>query len=174
MRGTSDLVLCYQGRYLKLRGYTDADWGGDLDESRSTSRYVFILGGGVISWCNKKQDYIALSTMEAKYVACYLSTHEAIWLRSFLQYLDLTPGVNDPVEMLYDNTAAIQFTRDTKFHRKTKHIKRRYYFVRNAIKVKEIAIKYVSISRMIADPLIKPILRDAFKAYVMSLGLRRT
>jgi len=132
---------------------------------------VFTLGGGAISWCSKKQDCIAHSTMEAKYVACCLATQEAIWLRSFLQDLDLTPGVNDPVEMLCDNTAAIQFARDPKFHRKTKHIKMRYYFVRNAIKQKEIAIKYVSTSRMIADPLTKSILKDAFKAHVMSLGL---
>ena len=40
LRGTTDLVLCYQGGDLKLRGYSDVDWGGDLDESRSTSGYV--------------------------------------------------------------------------------------------------------------------------------------
>jgi len=74
LRGTSDLVLCYQGGDLKLRGYTDADWGDDLDESRSTSGYVFTLGGGAISWCSKKQDCIALSTIEAEYVACCLAT----------------------------------------------------------------------------------------------------
>jgi len=52
-----------------LRGYIDADWGGDLDESRSTLGYVFTLGRGAISWCSKKQDCIVLSTMEAKYIA---------------------------------------------------------------------------------------------------------
>jgi len=72
--------------------------------------------------------------MEAEYVVCCLATQEAIWLRSFLQDLDITPGVNDPVEMLCDNTAAIQFATDSKFYRKTKHIKRRYHFVRNTIK----------------------------------------
>jgi len=62
-------VLCYQGGDLKLRGYSDADWGGDLDESKSTSGYVFTLGGGAVSWCSKMQDCIALSTIEAEYVA---------------------------------------------------------------------------------------------------------
>ena len=70
---------------------------------------------------------------------------------------------NDPVEMLCDNTAAIQFARDPKFHRKTKHITRHYHFVRNAITEKEVAIKYVSTSIMIADPLTKLILRDTLK-----------
>ena len=67
--------------------------------------------------------------MEAEYVACCLATQEAIWLRSFLQDLRLTPKVDDPVELMCDNTVAIQFAKDPKFHRKTKHIKRRYHFV---------------------------------------------
>jgi len=113
-------------------------------------------------------------TIEAQYIACCLTTPEAIWLKSFLQDLDLTPRINDPVEMLCDNTAAIKFARDPKLYRKTKHIMRRYHCVRNAIKVKEVVIKYVSVSRMIADPLTKPIPRDAFKAHVMSLSLHRT
>ena len=40
LRGTTDLVLCYQGGDLKLRGYSDADWGGDPNESRFTSGYA--------------------------------------------------------------------------------------------------------------------------------------
>ena len=40
---TTDLVLCYQGKDLRLRGYLDADWGIDQNKYRSTSRYVFIL-----------------------------------------------------------------------------------------------------------------------------------
>ena len=173
LRGTTDLVLCYQGVDLKLRGYSDADWGGDLDESKSTSGYVFTLGGGAISWCSKKQECIALSTMEAEYVACCLAAQEAIWLRSFLQDLNLTPRVDDPVEMWCDNTAAIQYAKDPKFHRKAKHIKRRYHFVRNAIKLKEVIVKYLPTSKMVADPLTKPTPRDTFKTHVMSLGLRR-
>ena len=62
---------------------------------------------GVILWCSKKQDCIALSTMEAEYVACGVATQGAIWLRSFPQDLSLTPRVDDPVEMLYDNATTI-------------------------------------------------------------------
>ena len=75
--------------------------------------------------------------------------------------------------MLYDNTAAIQFVRDPKFHRKTKHIKRHYHFVRDVIKLKEVIIKYLSTNKMIADPLTKPTPKDVFKTHMMSLGLRR-
>ena len=72
-----------------------------------------------------------------------------------------------------ENTAAIQFAKDPKFYGKTKHIKKRYHFVWDANKGKEVAIKYITTSKMIADPLTKPICRDAFKTQVIILGLRR-
>ena len=49
LKGTADYSLCYQGNDLHLMGYTDADWGGDLDERKSTSGYVFLLNNGAIS-----------------------------------------------------------------------------------------------------------------------------
>jgi len=109
--------------------------------------------------------------MSAKYVVCSISTQEAILLRSFFNDLNLTSRVDDPIKMSCDNTASIQFAKDLKFHWNTKHIERHYYFVRDIIKTKEIAIKCISINKMIVDPLIKPIPRDAFKYH--GLGLRR-
>ena len=69
LKGTADYSLCYQGNDLYLMGYTDADWGGDLDERKSTSGYVFLLNNGAISWRSKKQSCIALSTMGVEFVA---------------------------------------------------------------------------------------------------------
>ena len=99
-----------------MRGYSDADWRGDSDESKSTSRYVFTLSGGAISWYSKKYDNIALSTIKAEEITYSIATQEAIWLRSFLQDLNLTPKVDDPIELLFDNTPAIPFAKDLKFH----------------------------------------------------------
>jgi len=53
-RSTTDIVLCYQGGDCKLRGYSDVDWGGDPNESRSTLGYVLTLSGVAISRCSKK------------------------------------------------------------------------------------------------------------------------
>jgi len=62
-------MLCYQAPDLRLVGYNDVDWGGDPNERKSTSGYAFLLNGGAITWCSKKQTCVALSTMEAEYVA---------------------------------------------------------------------------------------------------------
>jgi len=96
---------------------------------------------------------------------------EAMRLRIFFKDLYLTPRVNYPFEMLCDNTDTVQFAKDPKFYQKTKHIKRRYHLVRNAIKTNEFAVKYISTNKMIPDLLTKPIPRGAFKAYALSIGL---
>ena len=78
LKGTANYSLCYQGSNLTVRGYTDADWAGDGDERKSTSGFVFLLGNRAISWSSKKQSCIALSTMEAEFVALSGTAQEAV------------------------------------------------------------------------------------------------
>ena len=54
--------------YIVLRGYVDEDMAGDKGNKRSTTLYVFTVGGTTISWISKFQKVVALSTMEAEYV----------------------------------------------------------------------------------------------------------
>ncbi|XP_050887053.1 secreted RxLR effector protein 161-like [Lathyrus oleraceus] len=52
-----------------LVGYYDADWAGNADDRKSTSRGCFFLGNNLISWFSKKQNCVSLSTAEAEYIA---------------------------------------------------------------------------------------------------------
>ena len=52
---------------LELVGYTDSDWVSVSIDRKSTSRYVFMFGGGPIFWSSKNQAAIALSSAEAEY-----------------------------------------------------------------------------------------------------------
>ncbi|KAK6151061.1 hypothetical protein DH2020_015993 [Rehmannia glutinosa] len=51
-----------------LEGYCDANWISDTKESKSTSGYVFTIGGGAMSWKSSKQTCIARSTMESEFI----------------------------------------------------------------------------------------------------------
>ena len=86
LNGTTDYSLCYQGNDLQLKGYIDANWEGYLDERISTSRFTFLFNNGTISWSSNKQSCIALSTMEAEFVALSTAVQEEIWLRRFLKH----------------------------------------------------------------------------------------
>ena len=77
-RSTTSHALCFGGSNTVLQGYVDADMAGDKDSTRSTTRYVFTLGGTKISWISKLQQVVALSTIEAKYVSTIEATKEMI------------------------------------------------------------------------------------------------
>jgi hypothetical protein len=107
--------------------------------------------------------------MEAEYVACSAATQDTVWLKNFLYHLKIIKSTSNPVTIYCDNTTAIVVAKDPKYHGKTKHIKMRYYYIREAITEQDVILKHISTNSMI-DPLTKPIARDAFVRHVRSLG----
>ena len=71
LKGTTNhgTTFSRQSSELKLEGYSDADWGGDVNDRKSTSGYVFKISNGAVSWRSKKQACVAISTAEAEYIA---------------------------------------------------------------------------------------------------------
>jgi hypothetical protein len=61
LKGTLDSKSCLGGKDVSLRGYCDADWGGDANERCSTMGYVYFVGVKAVSWNYKRQTTIALS-----------------------------------------------------------------------------------------------------------------
>ena len=72
---------------MKLQGYVDVDFAGDIDSRKSTTGFVFTLGGTVISWVSNLQKIVTLFTTEAEYVATTKARNEMIWLHGFLNEL---------------------------------------------------------------------------------------
>jgi hypothetical protein len=69
LRGIATHALLFGGSDTILQGYVDSDMVGDKDNRRSTTWYSFTIGGTTISWISKLQKVVALSTIEAEYVA---------------------------------------------------------------------------------------------------------
>ncbi len=72
---------------LQVHGYTDANWASNVSDRRSTSGFMFSFGSGVVSWSNKKQTTVALSSMEAEYRGATIATCEVVWLQKLLSNL---------------------------------------------------------------------------------------
>jgi hypothetical protein len=81
VQGTQDLGLWLGGRSLKVHGFSDADFAGDVDARRSTTAYIYQLGTGAVSWRSVLQPTVAVSTMEAEYMAAAAAAQEALWLK---------------------------------------------------------------------------------------------
>ena len=58
------MFVSYMGGSGKLTRFCDSDYDGDFDARKSTSGFVFSLGGSAMSWQSFLQEVIALSTTE--------------------------------------------------------------------------------------------------------------
>ena len=112
--GTMGYGLRYDSECdLKLQGFTDLDWVGYSTDRKSTSGCCFSLGSAVISWRSRKQNSVALNTVEAEYMAASSATREAVWLRKLLA--GLFGQIPEPTVIHCDNQSCI--SRQLKAHR---------------------------------------------------------
>nr|GEX83431.1 hypothetical protein [Tanacetum cinerariifolium] len=84
LKKTMNYRLVHFGYPSVLEGNTDASWISNTEDNSSISGWVFLLGGGAISWASKKQTCITSSTMESKFVALAVVGKEAKWLKNLL------------------------------------------------------------------------------------------
>lgn len=68
LQGTKDKCLCFSKGDLKVQGYVDADFVGEVDHRRSTTDYIFTFRTTTISWMSRIQKIVDLSNIEAAYV----------------------------------------------------------------------------------------------------------
>ncbi|MCO5611398.1 hypothetical protein L7F22_065651 [Adiantum nelumboides] len=112
--GTLELSLCYGEQDMSLSGYAHSDYAWSIDSRKSTSGYVFTIVGGPISWASRLQPCVALSTIEAEYMAA----KEALWLSRLGGDL----GMAGDAPMLHcASQSAIALARNYIFHAKTNH-----------------------------------------------------
>jgi hypothetical protein len=52
-----------------LTGFSDADFAGDVDTRKSTTRVIFFLVNSPITWQSTKEKVVAQSSCESKYIA---------------------------------------------------------------------------------------------------------
>ncbi|KAK8937447.1 hypothetical protein KSP39_PZI012254 [Platanthera zijinensis] len=170
INGTRGHGLKYAtGEELTLVGYSDSDYGGDVNDRKSTSGYAFNMGTGVFSWSSKKQATIALSSCEAEYIAAAAGTCQAIWLRNLLE--SLQHGVDGPTTMLVDNMSAIQLAKNPVLHGRSKHIDTRYHFLREQVELKTVEVKYCPTGEQVADIFTKALKVDTFLKLKGKLGM---
>ena len=150
--------------------YVDADYGGCRDTRRSTSGYVFLMAGGAVTWSSKRQATVALSTVEAEYVAMSRCAQQMLWMHSWLDEASIDyslPGI-----IKGDNRGAIALTKNTKDHGKVKHIDIRHHYIRELLESGNIVMEQVSSADNLADLFTKPLPRDHHHRLLSALDIK--
>jgi transposase InsO family protein len=151
-----------------LHGYVDADFAGCLDTRKSTTGFVFMLYGAAISWCSRKQQSTASSTVESEYLAFHSAAKEAVWLRLLLR--ELGQG-NKPVLIFGDNQGCIANVKNPIASKYTKHIDVAYHAVRELATTRQIIPWYVPSHENVADTFTKPLASVKFRKFRGGMGL---
>ena len=125
-------------RYPKvLEGYCNMNWISDDDEVHTMSGYVFLLGGGAVSWKSCKQTILTRLTIEVELTALDTAGVETEWLRELLMNLPVVGKPISAIFMNYDNQTVIIKVNSSKDNMKsTRHVKRRLKSVRKSRKLR--------------------------------------
>src|SRR5216684_423630 len=172
LRATSNWQLIFQHgtpSRTVLHGFVDANWASDVNDHKSTSGFVFMLGGTAISWSSKKQAAVALSSTESEYIAGAHATKEAIWLRQLLSNLGY--GTHLPTLLRIDNQSAITIAKNPEFHDRTKHIDVRYHYLWQKYESGEIALDYMPTHAQPADILTKGLGHEKHNQFRFQMGM---
>ena len=89
------------------------------------------------------QKCVALYTTEAEYITATEAGKEMIWLKRFLQEL----GLNQMEYIVYyDSQCAIDLSKNSMYHAKTKHIDVRYHWIREKVENESFQVKKIHTS----------------------------
>ncbi|WZZ37877.1 hypothetical protein YC2023_034136 [Brassica napus] len=170
VQGTSSFGIRYKrGEEQELVGYVDSDYAGDLDDRKSTSGYVFMLGGGAVSWASKKQPIVTLSTTEAEFVAASYGACQAMWQRNILEEIGLAQREGT---MVYcDNSSTIKLSKNPVLHGRSKHIHVRFHFLRDLVNEGVINLEFCPTSEQFADIMTKAVKLEVFEKLRRKLGV---
>ncbi|XP_070049565.1 secreted RxLR effector protein 161-like [Nicotiana tomentosiformis] len=139
LQRTKDFMLVYKKvDNLDLLVYSYSDFAAYQDTMKSTSRYIFILAGGAISWKSEKRSITATSTMKAEFIACFETDSHAVSMKNFLIKF-----------------ATVFFSKNNKRTRDSKHVNLKSLKVRDMVKKGDICVENINTKSMLADPLTK-------------------
>ena len=170
IKNTIDYGITYsRDMDLSPIAYVDADYGGCKDTRCSTSGYISTMAGGPVTWSSKRQATVALSTVEAEYVAMSHCAQQMVWMQNWLSEAKIEytlPGV-----MKGDNRGAIALTKNTKDHGKVKHINICHHYLCELVQLGTIIVEQVPSTDNLANIFTKPLPRNLHHHLLTALNI---
>ncbi|KAK7576630.1 hypothetical protein V9T40_012916 [Parthenolecanium corni] len=158
LAGTKDLKLVYRSEPESrvMSCYSDADFAGCQTTLCSTMGVVIMFADAAVCWLSRRQQLVSDSMCEAETIAANAASKEIVWLARLLKELINLLAI--PVLQI-DNQAAKRLLENLEFHFRTKHIQRKYLFIRDRIKKKMLEVCHVESDLQLTDIFTKPLPR---------------
>ena len=93
-------------------------------------------------------------------------------MKQFMTDLGVVPSALNPITLFCDNTGAIALAKEPRFHKKSRHIKRRFNLIRDYVEGEDVNICKVHTDLNVADPLTKPLPRPKHDRHQNCMGVR--
>jgi hypothetical protein len=153
--GTLEYGLVFKrGCEISVGGFCDSDYGGNVDTGRSTTGYVFMLGGTAISWGSVQQPTVALSTAEAEYMGACSAAKHAVWEQELFGELG---WVQRPIRIGTDSTSSLALMVKPGSFKRTKHIRIQWHYVRERVEEGDVEFYFVGTKDQGADMMTKAV-----------------
>ncbi|GKC49504.1 zinc finger, CCHC-type containing protein [Tanacetum coccineum] len=172
LKKTMDYRLTYIGYPSVLKGYTDASWISNTEDNSSTSGWVFLFGGGAISWASKKETCIIGLTMESEFVALATAGKEAEWLKNFLLEIPLWSKPIAHISIRCDSAATLTKAYSQMYNEKSRHLGVKHSMIRVLVTNGVIYIEFVRSQQNLAHHLTKGLARDLVIKSTEGMGLK--
>ena len=147
--------------------YTDALFGANPDNRKSTTGYLFFLGGGLISFGSNTQSLTAQSTVASELQALSYGAREAVHLSNFL--IELEFNTFSAVLINSDSTGALSVAGNAMFSSRTTRIALQFFFVRELIKRNKISLHHKPTRQMLADIPTKHMSKQRFRELLQQI-----
>jgi hypothetical protein len=148
-----------KGATFDLIGYSDSDYADCKIDRKSTSGGCHLLGRSLVSWTSKKQNNVALSTVEAEYIAASACCTQILYMKQTLLGYGV---VLKKVPLLCDNESAVKIANNPVQHSHTKHIDIHHHFLRDHVAKGGIILEGVRLEDQLADIFTKPLDKTRF------------
>ena len=170
LRGMFNAWITYDGgKNSSLIGYSDTDWGENRDNWQSMTSYIFLMANTAIIWASWMQKTMAQSSTEAKYMALSEACLEIAWLTTLQKKIGYES--NGLVPLVANNQGGIFLAVNSTHDCQLKHVNTCYHFICEYVEEGRVNIIYVTIDKMIADTLTKPLGTMKFESFRSQLGI---
>nr|GEU41407.1 zinc finger, CCHC-type [Tanacetum cinerariifolium] len=157
---------------LSILGVYDVSWISSTKDNSSTSGWVFLLGGGTISWASKKQTCITGSTMEFEFVALVAAGKEAKWLKNLLLEIPMWVKPMAPISIRCDSAATLAKAYSQMYNGMFRHLGVRHSMIRELITNGVVSIEFLRSQQNLVDHLTKGLARDLVIKSAEEIGLK--